>query len=121
MKAIQKRIECAYTRAMNIRDSTPGSVPESVEVRYSKSYRRCYRSGNAEQFTEETKLYLKAVRQASVPSERVCGHRTIGGCHHCRQCFACCNDHGCRNSINHEQIDGGQGPVPSGESSETRR
>lgn len=80
MTPAQKRIERAYQRAMNIRDSSPGRVVSYFENRYGKAYRKAYRNGNAEGFVSETKLYLSAVRAAAesahvviADSEKECG------------------------------------------------
>lgn len=65
MTSEQKRIERAYQRAMNIRDSTPGVVPAAEEYHYMKAYRKAYKTSNWTGFTSETRLYLRHVRKAA--------------------------------------------------------
>jgi len=64
MTLIQKNIERAYQRAMNIRDSTSARVNDSIEYHYSRAYRQAYRRKDATGFASETRHYLKAVREA---------------------------------------------------------
>jgi len=64
MTPTQKRIERAYQRAMDIRDSTPRRVGLAVEDQYMNAYLRAYKRNNAEGFTSTTRFYLKCVREA---------------------------------------------------------
>jgi hypothetical protein len=69
MTAAQRKIERAYQRAMNIRDSTPsGSCHKTTEQNenwYGKMYRRCFKRGDdraAHAFGRMTRAYLKRLR-----------------------------------------------------------
>jgi len=64
MTPTQKKIDRAYQRAMDIRDSTPGRVGLAVEDQYMNSYRSAYRNNDPRNFSIETRRYLKLVREA---------------------------------------------------------
>lgn len=60
------KIERAYQRAMDIRDSNP--TPENwnaIEERYRKAYMRAYKIGDVAGFRPETRRYLKAIRSGA--------------------------------------------------------
>ena len=65
MTPAQKRIERAYQRAMNIRDSTPGHVSAGIEYWYMNAYLRAYKNGSADDFRIKTRKYLRDVRRAA--------------------------------------------------------
>ena len=64
MTPSQKRIERAYQRAMNIRDSTPGRVGLRIEDWYMNAYLRAYKRSDAASFRVKTRKYLRDVRKA---------------------------------------------------------
>lgn len=77
--ATQKRIERAFQRAMNIRDSSPGWVADVIENRYARLYRRAYRNNDANGFSVETRWYLKQLREAADPCHRERGREIDRG------------------------------------------
>lgn len=73
MTAGQKKIERAYQRAMNIRDSTPrGSFHKTTKQNenwYTKMYLRCYKRGDQQAvhaFGRITRAYLKRLRKLAI-------------------------------------------------------
>lgn len=66
MTRTQQQIERAFQRAMGIRDTTPGWVPDILENRYAKAYRKAFRTDNAEGFQKETRFYLRELRKAAI-------------------------------------------------------
>jgi len=72
-KMARQRIERAYQRAMDIRDSYPArewsQALDDNESRYLRQYMRAYRAGNAEGFSAMTRQYLKTL--TSFPEQRV--------------------------------------------------
>ena len=62
----QKAIEGMFQRAMNLRDSSPGRIPDRLENSYAKAYRCCYRTANDNavlHFRSLTRNYRKVVRK----------------------------------------------------------
>ncbi len=70
----RQKIEKAYQRAMDIRDSTPYLLANDVDDRrfadaedaYAKAYRSCYRRADSIGFRSRTRLYLRAVRRRAL-------------------------------------------------------
>ena len=65
MTPCQTKVERAYQRAMDIRDSTPGQHDHEAEHRYTRAYLRCYKDGLVRTFRKETRLYLKQLRKVA--------------------------------------------------------
>jgi hypothetical protein len=65
MTPAQRKIETAYSRAMNLRDAAPLPVSDAEEARYGRDYRKAYKSGDALGFNVATRRYLKALRAAN--------------------------------------------------------
>lgn len=62
----RKKIERAYQRAMDIRDSTPaGPNFNEIESKYLAAYQRAYRSNEGKGFSAVTRRYLAAIRKDS--------------------------------------------------------
>jgi hypothetical protein len=66
----RRKIERAYQRAMNIRDSTPCNYPWPItnknEQDYVRAYKRAYKSGSSEGFTAATRRYLRTLRTGEI-------------------------------------------------------
>ena len=63
MTPCQAKIERAYQRAMDIRDSAPRPQDYKAEQRYTRAYLRAWRDGMVREFRTETRLYLKQLRK----------------------------------------------------------
>ncbi len=60
----RNRIERAYQRAMDIRD-TLGSPDPATESRYGKAYRKAFKEANDAGFLPSTRQYLKILRKSA--------------------------------------------------------
>lgn len=64
----QKRIEGMFQRAMDLRDSSPGWLPDKLENSYAKRYRQCFRSGDSyavAEFKVVTRAYRRELRKGA--------------------------------------------------------
>jgi hypothetical protein len=61
-KESRRRIEKAYQRAMNIRDSMPSDLTDKEEENYAAAYRFAYRVGDTAGFRMATRKYLHDLR-----------------------------------------------------------
>ena len=62
---MRKRIERAYQRAMNLRDSMPSDLTDKEEENYSAAYRHAFRVGDVAGFRMATRKYLHDLRSFS--------------------------------------------------------
>ena len=87
----RKRIERAYQRAMNIRDSVQSDMTEAEESAYGRAYRKAYRSGDSRGFRATTRNYLRNLRSLSKAYQSLDRLLTPPVCLGCGHVYCICN------------------------------